>query len=150
MLFDQKIIILDEELPSATLALTRLADSLQAAGQVNDQFKAALLTRERQFPTGLQTKTLGVALPHAAPEFVEHEQLGLLRLKRPVIFRQMGDNAEVAVQLVFILALKEPQQQLAMLQALMQLFQNEAAVQKLMTLTDQNDIITLLASLGIK
>lgn len=150
MLFDQKIIILDEELPSATLALTRLADSLQAAGQVNDQFKAALLARERQFPTGLQTKTLGVALPHAAPEFVEHEQLGLLRLKRPVIFHQMGDNAEVAVQLVFMLALKEPQQQLAMLQALMQLFQNEAAVQKLMTLTDQNDIITLLASLGIK
>ena len=150
MLFEQKIIILDEELPDATAALTCLADSLQAAGQVNDQFKAALLARERQFPTGLQTKTLGVALPHAAPEFVEHEQLGLLRLKRPVIFHQMGDNAEVAVQLVFILALKEPQQQLAMLQALMQLFQNEAAVQKLMTLTDQNDIITLLASLGIK
>lgn len=150
MLFEQKIIILDEELPDATAALTCLADSLQAAGQVNDQFKAALLARERQFPTGLQTKTLGVALPHAAPEFVEHEQLGLLRLKRPVIFHQMGDNAEVAVQLVFMLALKEPQQQLAMLQALMQLFQNEAAVQKLMTLTDQNDIITLLASLGIK
>lgn len=150
MLFDQKIISLDQELPDATAALTCLADSLQATGQVNDQFKAALLARERQFPTGLQTKTLGVALPHAAPEFVEHEQLGLLRLKRPVIFHQMGDNAEVAVQLILVLALKEPQQQLAMLQALMQLFQNEAAVQKLMTLTDQNDIITLLASLGIK
>lgn len=107
---------------------------LQDRGIVKSSFLPAIKLREDEFPTGLATETLGVALPHTDPEHVNNEAICIGILKEPVIFRHMGmASQEVAVQLVFMLALKEPENQLEALQTVIELIQNKNFLKSLPT-----------------
>lgn len=144
MLFDKKVIYFDQDASSNTEALAKLANRLHAAGVVNDQYKDAILKREANFPTGLMTKTIGVAIPHCDADKVIQPQIGFMRLKKPVTFHQMGDNSEIQVRVIFMLALKKSDDQLTMLQKLMALFQNEDAMAQVQQVTSVNDFITVM------
>ncbi|MFS0673966.1 PTS sugar transporter subunit IIA [Ornithinibacillus sp. 179-J 7C1 HS] len=99
---------------------------LYERGIVKTSYLKAITLREEEFPTGLATETLGVALPHTDPEHVNEEAICIGILKEPVPFRHMGmGNQEVNVQLVFMLALKKPENQLEVLQTVIGLIQNK-------------------------
>lgn len=149
MLFDKKIILLDYEITSRENALSALSDSLYAADQVTSEFKNSILSRESNFPTGLQTKTIGVAIPHTNADKVISEQMGFLRLKDPVIFNQMGDNKKINVKLIFMLALKNPDKQLHMLQTLMQLFQNKDSIDQILKVDTTDEFVRVMNNFGI-
>ncbi|WP_251545746.1 PTS sugar transporter subunit IIA [Limosilactobacillus caecicola] len=146
MLFDKKVILFDQSASDNTDALTQLANHLHEAGVVNEEYKDAILKREASFPTGLMTQTIGVAIPHCDPDKVIEPQIGFMRLKEPVTFHQMGDNAEIQVKVIFMLALKKSDDQLSMLQKLMALFQNKEAMNAVQTITSVDDFIELMKS----
>ena len=127
MLFDKEVILFNQDASDNVSALTRLADSMYAKGVVTSEYRDALLKREESFPTGLMTQTIGVA-----------------SLKHPVTFHQMGDNAEIQVKLIFMLALKKSDDQLSMLQKLMALFQNQEAMDALQKIEQKNDFLDLM------
>ena len=56
----------------------------------------------------------------------------------------MGDNAEIQVKLIFMLALKKSDDQLSMLQKLMALFQNQEAMDALQKIDQKNDFLDLM------
>ena len=56
----------------------------------------------------------------------------------------MGDNAEIQVKLIFMLALKKSDDQLSMLQKLMALFQNKEAMDALQSVDQKNDFLALM------
>lgn len=149
MLFEKQVILLDEEASDSQEAETKLADRLYDEGVVTDAFKAAILKRESEFPTGLQMATIGVAIPHTDADKVVSPQIGFMRLKQPVMFHQMGDNAEIQVKLIFMLALKHSDDQLKMLQTLMALFQNQEAIDKLEKITTKTDFLKLMKEVNI-
>lgn len=144
MLFDKKVILFDQEASSNTDALTQLANHLHDAGVVTSEYKDAILKREASFPTGLMTQTIGVAIPHCDPDKVVEPQIGFMRLKEPVTFHQMGDNAEIQVKVLFMLALKKSDDQLTMLQKLMALFQNQEAMDAVQKVTSVDEFIDLM------
>ena len=90
------------------------------------------------------TQTIGVAIPHTDPDKVIEPQIGFMSLKHPVTFHQMGDNAEIQVKLIFMLALKKSDDQLSMLQKLMALFQNQEAMDALQKIEQKNDFLDLM------
>ncbi len=139
MYFDKDVILFDQSMTDQTTALTTLADALQKAGVVKPSFKEGILSREKQFPTGLLAPSMGVAIPHTDAVHVIKPQIGFLQLKEPVHFNQMGDNADVSAKLIFMLALNDPDLQLAMLQRLMGLFQNDDLMKKLTTISTTAD-----------
>lgn len=149
MLFDKKVILFDQSAFSNTDALTQLANHLHDAGVVTAEYKDAILKREASFPTGLMTQTIGVAIPHCDPDKVVEPQIGFMRLKEPVTFHQMGDNAEIQVKVLFMLALKKSDDQLTMLQKLMALFQNQEAMAAVQKVTSTDEFIDLMKENGI-
>lgn len=149
-MLSDKIVLLDESASNDQEALAKLADRLIESGAVKPSYKPAILQREVDFPTGLTTDKIGIAIPHTDAEHVNYDQIGVLRLRDPVTFLQMGDGEEIPVKFVFMLALKEAHAQLGMLQTLVALIQNETKIQQLLLAKNAEEIIETLKSAGIK
>ena len=60
-------IFLDVVAKNQQEALTFLANQLVRQGAVKASYPEAIVQREVEFPTGLQTKDGGIALPHTDP-----------------------------------------------------------------------------------
>lgn len=78
----------------AETALAAMAAAAHAAGYVDAAYAAALIERERAYPTGLPTPT-PVALPHADPDHVVRAGLGVATFARPIAFGEMGGSGQV-------------------------------------------------------
>jgi PTS system galactitol-specific IIA component len=90
-------------------AISILADLLESGGYVKETFKHAALAREEDYPTGLPTGDIAVAIPHADSVHVLRSAVGVGLLERPVVFHEMGNpESEIKVDIVIMLAIKEP------------------------------------------
>ena len=73
-------------------------DKLLELGYVKGDFLSHIIEREHNFPTGLDTDTLGkdipnIAIPHTEGEFVNTRLIVPVALKNPVIFHNMIKHA---------------------------------------------------------
>lgn len=119
--------------------LSLMSQSLASSKIVKKSFEKAICKREEEFSTGLNIGQYGVAIPHTDIEHVNQSTLAVVTLENPVIFKQMGDNSEVQVNLVCMLALNESHAHLEMLQKLMELFQNEEVIKSIIELSDNEE-----------
>lgn len=149
-MLSDKIILLDEAVADNQEALGQIADQMTRSRAVKDSYKSAVLKREVDFPTGLATVNIGIAMPHTDAKHVNYDQLGVLRLREPVSFLQMGDGEKIQVKFVFMLALKEAHAQLAMLQKLIALIQDEEKIKQLLLAENTDEIIEMLNNVGIE
>lgn len=132
MFFDKKIALFQSEAESKEEILRCLSEALMKKNMVREGFYAAVLKREKEFPTGLPTTPIGVAIPHTEAEFVKEPQIAFASLKEPVFFQIMGDSRrKVAVSLIFMLALDKAEDQLGMLQKLIDVFQQDYLISEL-------------------
>lgn len=126
--------------------LDALSDRLLAQGMVRDSFPEAVKVREREFPTGLPTAEVGVAIPHTDPEHVLHAGAALATLARPVRFKLMGNpDEEVEVELVIMLAVRSAKDQIGILQRLVDAFQVPGLLRRL---KEERDPAVLADMLG--
>lgn len=119
--------------------LSYMSQSLATSNIVKDTFEEAICIREEEFSTGLNIGNYGVAIPHTDIEHVYESTIAVVTLENPVNFKQMGDNSEVQVDLVCMLALNESHAHLEMLQKLMELFQNEEVIKSIIELSDNEE-----------
>lgn len=129
---------------SETEVFTKAADTLEELGFVNKDYLQGIINREAMFPTGLITKYLNIALPHSEPEYINKPFVYVVRLKKPIFVKQMGDNQEMAVKNLFFLGIKNPKKQVAVLQAFMNLFMNEKFVGDFLRAEEEEEIYQLL------
>lgn len=84
-----------------------LARDLFEKGYVNENYCNATLERENNYPTGLSTKPIGIAVPHSNPENVIKEAVIVAVTPNLVKFAEMGNNDSlIDVGIIFLLALK--------------------------------------------
>jgi PTS system galactitol-specific IIA component len=107
-----------------------VANRLSGLGMVNDNYLKGITTREKEFPTGLITQHLNIALPHSDPEYVNKPFIFIARLENDVTCKQMGDSQEMSVRDLFFLGIKNGKEQVGLLQAIMNLFMNETFVEQ--------------------
>jgi PTS system galactitol-specific IIA component len=120
------------ELQSKNQLLEDMAKYLIDKGYVKQTFIHAIKEREKKFPTGLQTRDVNVALPHTDAEHVIKSAILVSVLKKPIEFGLMEDNKKrVPVNIVFMLAVHNPENQLLLLQKLVNLFQEEGMLKKI-------------------
>lgn len=137
MEFNKDLIFFDVEAESNLDALKQVATKLYDLGIVKESYINAVQEREKVFATGLPVENFAVAVPHTDVEHVNTQAICVATLKNPVTFEVMagaGEKCEVSV--LFMLALKEPHQQLAMLQTVISLIQQE---EKLMDIYNSHD-----------
>ena len=88
-------------------------------------FVSALLNREEHYPTGINAAT-GVAIPHADLEFTNRASMVVMILDTPVMFRMMGGgDAEVPVEIIFMLLMQDSGKHLDLLSAIVNFIQEK-------------------------
>ena len=117
-------------------------------GFVKESYIEAVQEREKVFPTGLPMEALGVAIPHTDSIHVNKKAVMCGILERPVEFVVMGDDeARVQVEVVFMLAIVKPDDQIAMLAQLVETCQNVSVLQTIKTAEDMNAITEIMDGL---
>ena len=151
MYFDQHLCLFNIEAKTKEEILTTMAQMLLSHGIVKQDYLTGILTREQQYPTGLLINSIGFAIPHTDSTKVNQSQICFASLKSPVIFSGMTDDKEqIPVKFIFMLAMKEPHEQVENLQNLIGLFQNEAQIKLLEQCQSINQFISILNSAGVK
>ncbi|VBB07755.1 phosphoenolpyruvate-dependent sugar phosphotransferase system eiia 2 [Lucifera butyrica] len=124
-LLHEELVFLDYKAQENEELLKNLATILNHKGYVKTSYANAVISRERVFPTGLNTLGVKVAVPHTDPEHVNKAAILVAKLSTPVRFKEMGNSGgDVDVQLLFMLAVTDPKEHLATLSKLMSIFSN--------------------------
>lgn len=127
-------------------AIRQLTGVLTATGHVEPEFADDVWRREQTFPTGLPTEPLAVAIPHADPDHVHSSAVSLGVLDAPVLFGQMGTDGSTRLEahLIFLLAIKEREKQVEMIQQLVTLIQTGSLLAGLTKAKDPAQAIALI------
>jgi len=145
MFFNEEIMTLHSDAPDATTIMTKLAYQLEAKNVVTHQFLPHVMTREERYPTGLASGPIGVAIPHTDSIYVNKSQIAFASLAKPIIFKNMVDlEQNVAVSLVFMIAMSTPHEQTALLSNLMDMFQDQKTLQHLNQSDTKEQVIAIL------
>ena len=145
-LLSNEYILCDVKAVDAFDAIHQLTAALVKTGHVMPGFAADVWTREQTFPTGLPTQPLAVAIPHADPDHVNRSAVCIGILSSPVRFGQMGTDGSTILDahLIFMLAIKEREKQVEMIQQLMMLIQTASLLKGLMKVKDPAQAMTLI------
>jgi PTS system galactitol-specific IIA component len=120
---DPNLILIQFEANDADEVIHALSERLHSFGAVEAGYAQATIDRERSHPTGLPTKPFGIAFPHADAEGVLQSSLAVATLRETVAFHNMADPEEIlAVEFVFLLANKDPEEQVQALRRLATVF----------------------------
>lgn len=139
-MFDKQLIGLEIDGENEEQVFEQVAEHLKNLGFVNEGYLKGITSREKKFPTGLITQHLNIALPHSDPEYVEKPFVYIARLKNEVRVKQMGDSQLMKVKNLFFLGIKDPKEQVGLLQAFMESFMNEEFVRAFIQEEDKQKI----------
>ena len=143
--FNKDLIFFDVEAKDNLDALDQVANKLLDLGYVKDSYINAIKEREKVFATGLPVENFAVAVPHTDVEHVNKQAICVATLKNPVTFDVMaGAGEKCEVSILFMLALKEPHQQLAMLQTVISLIQQEDKLKDIYNSHDKELIMKIV------
>ncbi len=145
MYFNHHLCLFHQDAASQEDIFRTMAARLQDEGCVKDTFLDAASEREQEYPTGILFENTGFAIPHTDSKHVNESQICFASLKRPIPFASMVDkNDTVDVELVFMLAMAKPHEQVETLQNLMALFQDQDAVKKLKECSTEQEFNDIL------
>ncbi|MBF7115808.1 PTS sugar transporter subunit IIA [Pediococcus pentosaceus] len=111
-LFDQALILNNIDAKNRQDLFSQVATVLKREGYVEDTYLDALNKREDEFPTGVITEYLPIALPHANPVNVKKPFIAVVQLNNPVHVLQMGLNEDEETQTFFFLGIVKETQDL--------------------------------------
>jgi PTS system galactitol-specific IIA component len=139
-------IVLNYPAKDAEEVVTELGRCLFEAGYVKNSFVRAALEREQTLPTGLPLLGgINAAIPHTDVEHVLKPGVAFATLTQPVTFQNMVmPEEEVAVRIVFLLALDEPKAQVGMLQEIAGILQKPELIADLVNASDCDRVIEII------
>lgn len=125
----EELIAIGVEAENYEDAIRQVGKLLFDNGYVKDTYVDAVVAREADFPTGLILDGIQIAMPHTAGVHVNTPAVCVAKLAKPVTFSHMGDpDTKVAAELLFMMAIKNPDEQIETLQAVMGVFTNKEAI----------------------
>lgn len=120
---NESLIAFDCQAIDAKEVIELLAGKMSSQGLVSIDYGMQTWEREQVHPTGLPTKPFCIAFPHADAEGVNQSALAVALLRQPVSFMNMADPDEsLDVSIVFMLANRNPAEQIQTLRNLAMLF----------------------------
>ncbi len=110
-----------------------------------------MIEREKVFPTGIKTGTINVAIPHADSEHVIAPAMAVSILSHPVDFNRMDvPDQKIPVKIIFMLAIKNSNEQLSSLKELMELVQSLYLLESLYKARTPKEFLTILQKFNFK
>ena len=132
--------------------LKEIYDNLREQGYVKGNFLSHIVDREHNFPTGLDTSTLGknipnIAIPHTEGEFVNTRLIVPVSLVHPVVFHNMINPTQpLEVKFLFMLLDNDPDGQAELLASVMDFLVDTPAneLREVFNFTDPHAIYAFL------
>ena len=143
-MLNENLIFQDLDFSTADEALEYLAGELHQQGLGVEDYVDAVLAREKEYPTGLPAK-INVAIPHTDSKYVNEPSVAVGILNQPVQFKSMENPDNILdVQIIMMLAIKDPNNQIEFLQSVISLIQDESALEDILSSGDKNKIKEIL------
>jgi PTS system galactitol-specific IIA component len=150
-LLDEELVLIDYEAKNKEELLKSLASILHERGYVKESYINGVLERERVFPTGLNTDGVKVALPHTDAKHVNKAVILFAKLKEPIIFKEMGlSGNDVEARLIFMMAVKNPEEQVKCLGNLMSILSKKEMLISLYESSTKSEVIEKLSKVLYK
>ena len=148
IVLDEKNVILGLEAQDRDDCIRKIAAVMEKNGYIGSDYADEAIARENQYPTGLPTDGVIVAIPHANKGTVHHTGIGMTVLTKPVLFHNMADHSqELEAEMVFLLANTDPDKQLDDLRKLMECFSEEELLLKMKNAREPKDILDVFAQM---
>ena len=142
---NENLIVPDLEAENSEEVFEKLGGLFIAEGYCRDTYVDALKEREKDFPTGINMGTIGIAIHHTDKQHVIKGGVAIGVLKKPVHFFQMGTTDEpVEAKLVFMLAVEDPKEHLVFLQRILAVLQDQAVLARIMETRNKKEIIEII------
>lgn len=142
-----EFVMLDICADNRTQALEQLANTLLQEGMVKPDFPSAIVEREEEYCTGLAFEEMGIAIPHTTPNHVINPCIAIGVPTRPITFRSMGTpNIPCETEMIFMLAITDPDMQLDFLQTFMHILQTPGRLRDLKACKTQENLTSLFKS----
>jgi len=126
LILNKNLVFFFKNLVNRDEAIMTLASLLETGGYVKGSFSEAVIEREKVFPTGLPTQSVGIAIPHTDAEHVNRGAMAVGILSDPVVFDEMGNlESTVDVSIIFMLAIANPDMLISVLRKLATTFQDK-------------------------
>lgn len=134
-------ILIKEPARTSDEILTRLGGLLFENHYVKDTFVQAVLDREKIYPTGLQTTTVGIAIPHTDAKHVNRSAVAVATLESPVTFTAMDDeNQKIPVSVILMMAVSDPKKVIDTLTKVISILEDKPAMDKIIQAEKKEDI----------
>ena len=142
---NDEVIFLDLQAKTSDDVFETMGSKMIDLGLVNAKFVQGLKAREIEFPTGINLGEIAIAIPHTDASYVLENGIGFAKLDTPVEFIEMGTEDDIVqAQLVFMLMIKDPSQQVAYLQAVISLIQDTQCLKALMDAKSPQDVVDIV------
>ncbi|GAB6085892.1 PTS sugar transporter subunit IIA [Alkaliphilus crotonatoxidans] len=143
--FEKDLIFRDLTFSENLEALRFLSDKLYQGGYVKESYQEAIVEREMNYPTGLPSVDIKIAIPHCDYKLVNRAAIAIGILKEPVIFRSMDDpERELEVHIIMMLALDQPHGHLNMLQKIINLVKDQEVLKGICKAASSEEVMEKL------
>ncbi|MDN3017944.1 PTS sugar transporter subunit IIA [Paenibacillus sp. BSR1-1] len=128
----EDLVFFEKEYKDYEDLLSDIMKTLVSKNYVENEFKDALLEREKEFPTGLQLDGYAVAIPHGGSQYVLKDFISLVTLKNPIRMNRMDNPEEsLEVDILFVIGFGKSETHLQCLKQLMGLIQDPKLIEDL-------------------
>jgi PTS system galactitol-specific IIA component len=146
-LFSPDLVFLGVEASSPDELFDKLGAELEKQGCVKPSWYEAIKAREAAYPTGLACPAGPVAVPHTDPEHLVRPYIAVVVPAEPVVFQPMANMGdEVPAEFIVNLGIQHADGQVEALQALMEIFADEAAMADVRAQTTPEGVVEALVS----
>lgn len=144
VILDKNLVIIGLDGKNKEDVLFELSEKLKQRDFVQPDFLSQVLEREEKYPTGLLA-SVPLALCHTEAQYVKRSAMAVATLLKPVEFHEMGNPEDVVLaEIVFLLALHDPKDQVLWLKRMANLFKNEQALQAIKAAKSPSTIVDIL------
>lgn len=122
-----------------------VGERLEREGYVKDTYIEAVISREKEFPTGLEMLTGGISIPHTDRNHVNKSIISVVTLKQPIeVHSMINPSDKVKVTIFFVLAIENPDGQIKILQKLMNILQDKKFKEEIESATNEEELLSIL------
>ena len=144
--FNKELIYKKESTLKKNEVLAEMAELLRKNGFVKDTYGEALIKREEEYPTGLETGEINVAIPHVDVKHVNEAAIAVGILKNPIDFNKMEEpENSTAVRIIIMLALDSPQGHIDMLGKIIEMIKNRETLNQLVKEDNKEEIYKIIS-----
>jgi len=103
--FSEELILINQDYPNFESLLKAGSKVFFEKGYVKESFACAVIEREKEYPTGLQTELIPFAIPHTDADHVIKPGILIMKLNNPISVKEMTNlSSSIDAKLIFLIA----------------------------------------------